>query len=129
MNVKGTDTLHFPPAPSSSHLKNTYSTLSISQEEHISSASRLQHHLLSNPYLGTHVRRLRLSDNCEDDFANGISWLTHVRTPISRTLGFLPNLRSFGLNFNSTGENWDAVPDETWAAFGSVFRMESVKKA
>ena len=32
-----------------------------------------------------------------------------------------------GLNFNSTGENWDAVPDETWAAFGSVFRMETVK--
>jgi hypothetical protein len=88
---------------------------------------RFHHHLLLNPYLGTHVRRLRLVDNYEDDFSNRISWLTHVRTLISRTLGFLPNLRSFGLSFNSTGENWDAVPDETRAAFGSVFRMESVK--
>jgi len=83
--------------------------------------------LLSNPYLGTHVRHLRLVDNCED-FANGISWLTHLSTPISRTLGFLPNLHSFGLNFNSTGANWDTVPDETRAAFGRVFRMESVKE-
>ena len=84
--------------------------------------------LLSNPYLGTHVRHLRLVDNCEDDFANGISWLTHLSTPISRTLGFLPNLRSFGLNFNSTGANWDNVPYETRAAFGRVFRMESMKE-
>ena len=70
------------------------------------------------------MRRLRLVYNCEDDFSNGISWLAHVRTPISRTLGFLPNLRSFGLRSNATGENWDAVPDDTQAAFGSVFRME-----
>ena len=54
--------------------------------------------------------------------------MTHLRTPISRTLGFLPNLRSFGLSFNSTGANWESVPDETRAAFGRVFRMESVKE-
>ena len=33
------------------------------------------------------------------------------------------------LSFNSTGENWDAVLDETRAPFGIVLRMESVKKA
>jgi hypothetical protein len=27
--------------------------------------------LLSNPYIGTHVRHLRLVDDSEDDFANG----------------------------------------------------------
>ena len=50
--------------------------------------------LLSNPYLGTHVRHLRLVDNTEDGFSNGISWLT---VPDLRTLGFLPNLSSFGM--------------------------------
>jgi hypothetical protein len=38
--------------------------------------------------------------------------------------GVPPNLRSFGLSFNSTGANWDGAPNETWAAFGRVFRME-----
>jgi hypothetical protein len=90
--------------------------------------ARFHRLLLSNPYLGTHVRHLRLVYNCEDDLANGISWHTHLRTPISRTLGFLTNLRSFGLSFNSSGANWDAVPDEMWVAFGRVFRMESVKE-
>lgn len=74
------------------------------------------------------MRHLRLVDDSEDDFANGHSWLTHLRTPLSRTLGFLPNLRSFTLNFNSTGAHWDNVPDETRAAFGRVFMMESVKE-
>jgi hypothetical protein len=84
--------------------------------------------LVSNPYLGTHVRHLRLVDEFEDDFANGISWITHPRAPISQTLGFLPNLRSFGLSFGSNDASWDSVPDETRAAFGRVFRMESVKE-
>jgi hypothetical protein len=84
--------------------------------------------LLSNPYLGTHVRHLRLVDNTEDGFANGISWLTHLRTPISRTLGFLPNLRSFGLCFISTGKFWDGVPNKTRAAFSRVFKMGGVKE-
>ena len=61
-------------------------------------------------------------------FANGISWLTHVKTPISRMLGFLLNLRSFGLCFNYTGANWDDLPDKTWTAFTRVFKMESVKE-
>ena len=83
------------------------------------------HRLLqSNPYLETHVRNLRLVDNTEHGFSNGISWLTHVRTPISRTLGFLPNLRSFGLCFNYTGENWDGLPDKTRVAFTCVFKRE-----
>jgi hypothetical protein len=64
--------------------------------------ARFHRLLLSNPYLGTHVRHLGLVDNTEDSFANGISWLTDLRT-----LGFLPNLRSFGLGFNSTRENWE----------------------
>ena len=69
---------------------------------------------------------LRLVDNCEDDFANGISASRHLRTPISRTLGFLPNFRSVG--FDSTGANWDGMPDDIWAAFCRAFRMESVKE-
>ena len=84
--------------------------------------------LVSNPYLGTHVRHLQLVDEFEDDDANEISWIMHPRAPISQTLGFLPNLRSFGLNFNSNDANWDNVPDETRAAFGRVFRMESVEE-
>jgi len=58
-----------------------------------------------NLYLGTHVRHLRPVDNCEDDFSNGILASLHPRLPISRTLGFLPNFRSFGLSFDSTGAN------------------------
>ena len=52
----------------------------------------------------------------------------HVKTPISQTLGFLPNLCSFGLCFNYTGANWDDLPDKTWMAFTRVFKMESVKE-
>jgi len=74
------------------------------------------------------VRHLRPVDNCEDDFANGISASRHLRTPISRTLGFLPNFRSVGLSFDSTGANWDGMPDDIWAAFCRAFRMESVKE-
>jgi hypothetical protein len=84
--------------------------------------------LVSNPYLGTHVRHLRLVDEFEDDDANELLWITDPREPISQTLGFLPNLRSFGLSFNSNDASWDSVPDETRAAFGRVFRMESVKE-
>ena len=84
--------------------------------------------LVSNPYLGTHVRHLRLVDNTEDGFANGISWLTHLRTPISLTLGFLPNLRSFWLSFISTGANWNSMPDNTRAGFNRVFKMENMKE-
>jgi hypothetical protein len=75
------------------------------------------------PYLGTHVRHLRLVDNTKDGFANGISWLTDLRT-----LGVLPNPRSFGLSFNSTGANWDGLPDKTRAAFTRVFKMENVEE-
>jgi hypothetical protein len=70
--------------------------------------------LLLNPYLGTHVRRLRLIDDPEDDFSNVISSLTHLR-----------NIRSFGLSFAPRTE-WGSVPDEARAAFDRVFRMESV---
>jgi hypothetical protein len=63
---------------------------------------RFHRRLLLSPYLGTHVRHLRLVDVSEDDDAHEISWITHPRAPISRTLGFLLNLRSFGSSFNST---------------------------
>ncbi|KIM49915.1 hypothetical protein M413DRAFT_439045 [Hebeloma cylindrosporum] len=87
------------------------------------------HRLLqSKPHLGAHVRRLRLVDDSKEDFAHGFSWMTHPRTPISRTLGFLSNLRSFELSFNSTGEKWSAVPEETRVGFGRVFAMESVRE-
>jgi hypothetical protein len=78
--------------------------------------ARFHHLLLLNPYLGTHVRRLRLIGASEDDFSNVISSLTHLR-----------NLRSFGLLFTGRAE-WGSVPDEARAAFDRVFRMESVKE-
>ena len=85
--------------------------------------------LVSNPYLGTHVRHLRLVDNTEDGFSNGISWLTHLRMPIlSLTLGFLPNLRSFELSFISTGANWNSMPDNARAGFNHVFMMENINE-
>ncbi|KIM49912.1 hypothetical protein M413DRAFT_6732 [Hebeloma cylindrosporum] len=64
----------------------------------------------------------------DEDFAHGYSWMTHPRTPISRTLGFLPNLRSFALSFNYARVNWSAVPEETQAALRRVFAMESVRE-
>jgi hypothetical protein len=80
--------------------------------------ARFHHLLLSNPYLGTHVRRLRLIGDFEDDFSNVISSLTHLR-----------NLRSFGLRFApGPRAEWGSVPDEARAAFDRVFRMESVKE-
>ena len=105
--------------------KHIFHTIYLAKAAHYVRFHRL---LLLNQHLGTHVRRLRLVDGPEDGSADGISWLTHLRMPISRTLGFLPNLRSFGLDFNSVGEIWDDVPDETRTAFDRVFRMESVKE-
>ena len=67
-------------------------------------------------------------DDLVDDLPSGSSWITYVKTPLSRTLSFLPNLYSFGLNFNSCGANWGEVPDDTQAAFERVFKMESVKE-
>ena len=43
------------------------------------------------------VRRRRLVGDSEDNFSNGISWLAHLRTPISRAIGFLLNLCSFSI--------------------------------
>ena len=48
--------------------------------------------------------------------------------PISLTLGFLPNLRSFWLSFISTGANWNSMPDSTRAGFNRVFKMENMKE-
>ena len=67
-------------------------------------------------------------DDSVDDLPSGASWIIYMKTPLSRTLSFLPNLYSFGLNFNSCGANWGEVPDDTRAGFERVFKMQSVKE-
>ena len=74
------------------------------------------------------MRRLHLVDGAEDGSADGISWLTHLRMPINQMLGFLLNLRSFGLGFNSARAHWDGVPDEMWPAFRRVFMAVQLGK-
>ena len=74
------------------------------------------------------MRRLRLVDDPEDGFCNGILSLVHLSTPLSSMLGFLTNLCSFGLTFTLPGADWDSVPDEIRTGSDRVFRMESVKE-
>jgi hypothetical protein len=105
--------------------KHIFHTIDLARRVYYARFHRL---LLLNPYLGTYVRHLKLVGDPEDDFPNGTSSLTHLRSPLSLILGFLPNLLSFGLTFNLTNTDWNSVPDETWAAFDCVFRMESVKE-
>jgi hypothetical protein len=105
--------------------KHIFHTIDLARGVYYARFHRL---LLLNPYLGTHVRHLKLVGDPEYDFPNGFLGLTHLRTPLSPMLGFLPNLLSFGLTFNLTNTDWNSVPDETWAAFDFVFRMESVKE-
>ena len=106
-----------PTMPSSFPFRNTYSAPLILVPAYqggytmcASTAFSYRTHILG-PISGTSDSLV----NTEDSFANVISWLTHLRT-----LGFLPNLRSFGLGFSYNEENWDGVPDKTRAAFRSL---------
>ena len=87
LNYPHTPPVQSPFVPSSFLLRNTFYTIDLGARPPTGVYYVRFHRLLvSNPYLGTHVRRLRLVDNTEDGFSNGILWLTHVRTPISRTM-------------------------------------------
>jgi hypothetical protein len=108
---------HSPPAlsplvPSSSPPRNTYSAPSISVPAYqggytmcASTAFSYQTHILG-PTSGTSYPSLTLRTVLPMESRGSRIW----------TLGFLPNLRSFGLGFSYNGTNWDRLPDKTRAA-------------